>query len=644
MIKLIHLICFVMTAQLSWAQAQTFTTKDMKAVSDNVLYLRKALKHAPPDQVVKIATYLAQIQLTPNMKNYKTDVPRLLGSSLQFILCDSFEDITCLESAPVIMPSAFMRLDINKDLGKPINAGKKLDIDYYFTQGWFDNYIKKQKPYIIPEKTLAMQLASEIRKKNIKSIWMALYGIDDSEGTMSPFFQAVKEKVDQDISVQAVVDVNDSPLPNTMLRDYDLIKKGDSYFITNLAQVIDYSYIVPENRSNWAFGAPLWVEGFLKDAINETQLMKPNSAKSHVATELLKVDPSYKGNGMAAINDAVWMSANKAASTSNQTVTRMNFQYGATMEFMRLLNSKKRTNEEAMVHVEYPYAGIMHNKFIVFEDENHQKSVWTGTANISRSCMGSEENANMSILIKNDLIAQAFRDEFQEMFEPNLNSVHPQSLVTGAFHNKKRPNTHRNFIFDDGTQVRVHFSPTDDAEHRVILPLLYSARKGDRLRISMFGSGGFELVRALQLAVARGVEIQIATDRLSGAGNGSWANSPNGNLYDKNPFAGKSKGSFEVRSSDWPGLNHHKTASLTRRLKNGTYHPETIIIGSQNWSTSGNDLNDENLVTITNKKIALDIVRDYNHEFDEKIWVASRPLDRKITLSPVIRENPEPTN
>jgi phosphatidylserine/phosphatidylglycerophosphate/cardiolipin synthase-like enzyme len=643
MMKIINVFSVVVALQMSFAQAQNFDSKDTKAVADNVLYLRKTLKHAPAHEVNKIAKYLAYIKLTPDMKNYKMDVSRLLGSSLQFILCDGLENTACLEAVPAISPSASMRVDVVASLGTPVKAGKKLEIDYYFTKGWFDNYVKKQKPFVIPEKTVAMQLADEIKNENVKSVWMALYGIDDIQGSMSSVYQAVEEKVAQDVPVQAVVDVSDAPMPNGMLRDYDLVKKGDKYEVINMPGVIDYSYIVPQNRANWAFGAPLWTADFLRDAAAQTQLMKPNAAKAYVANEVLKLDENFVGNGKAVINDSVWMTVNKNALTSDQTVTRMSYQYNATMDFMRLLNRNKNTNEEAMAHIEYPYAGIMHNKFVVFENDKKEKSVWTGTANISRTCMGSEENANMSILIKNDLISQAFLSEFNEMFSPReQDSTRPETLMTGSFHNKKRPNTQRNFIFDDGTEVRVHFSPTDDAEHKVILPMLYSARKGDLLRISMFGSGGYELVRALQSAVARGVNIKIAVDRLSGAGNGSWVKSPNGNLFDKNPFSASPAGSVEVRVSDWPGLNHHKSATLTRRFKNGKFRAETIIIGSQNWSASGNDLNDENLVTITNKKKALNIMLDYNREFDEKIWVASRKVDRhSIKSLPVVEVSEE---
>ncbi len=626
MLKIINLISFILALQLSPAQAQTFEPQDQKAVVENLQYLKSSFKRVPPNQLRKIAKYLAFIKLTPRMKNYKMDVSRLLGSSLQFILCDNLEDTSCLEATPLFVLNSDMRQDTEKYLGLPIKAGKKLEIEYYFTQGWFDNYTKRQKPFIIPQKTLAMHLAHEIENNDVHSIWLAMYGIDDIHGSMSPVFNAIADKVNQNISVQAVVDVNDSPAANSMIRDYDLVRKENSYDIVNINGALDFSYINPDNRANWVFGSPPWAQDFLKNAAAATFSFKSNQAKEFVATKLLHIDEKFIGNSKAALDDSVWMAANKNFTASQEELVRIAFQYSGTMDFMRMLNVKKQANQEAMTHIEFPFTGIMHNKFVVLENLNKQKSVWTGTANISQTCMGREENANVSIFIKNDFIANAFLTEFKEMFTPTDDKNRPESLVTGLFHTKKRPNTKRNFIFDDGTQVRVHFSPTDDAEHKVILPLLYSAKNGDQLRISMFGTGGFELVRAIQAAVARGVVIKLALDSLNSAGSGSWIKSPHGNLFDPNPFSKKPTGSIEVRLSDWSGLNHHKSATLTRYGSDGTYRPETLIVGSQNWSASGNDLNDENVVTITNKKSALEIMLAFNQEFDEKIWVASKAI------------------
>ena len=179
--------------------------------------------------------------------------------------------------------------------------------------------------------------------------------------------------------------------------------------------------------------------------------------------------------------------------------------------------------------------------------------------------------------------------------------------MTGHFHRNKYPVSNRFFKFNDGTNVRVHFAPTDDAEHRVILPMLLSARAGDEIRISMFGGTGYEIVRAMQYAVAKGANVRIVFDSKLGHGLSSWIRDRVLNVFMKNPYIGRVglpsgtlPGAISVRSSTWKGKNHYKVGSLSRKMPNGEMRAEQIIVGSQNWSSGGNDNNDENLISIQN--------------------------------------------
>ncbi|MGZ5280461.1 MAG: phospholipase D-like domain-containing protein, partial [Pseudobdellovibrionaceae bacterium] len=202
------------------------------------------------------------------------------------------------------------------------------------------------------------------------------------------------------------------------------------------------------------------------------------------------------------------------------------------------------------------------------------------------------------------------------------------SLITGRFHKQKRPNTKRYFQFSDGHELRLHFSPTDDGEHRAILPMLWTAKAGDTIRISMFGSGGVEGVRALQAAAARGVKIQIVLDNVTGSGLYSWIKDSEGNFMEENPYAPGNQqvqDNIKVRLNNWPGLNHQKTATLTRA--NGRV--ETLIVGSQNWSLSGNDTNDENMVTIRHKTQSVKAGEAFNENFDKFMY----PLALSIRLT-----------
>ncbi len=305
------------------------------------------------------------------------------------------------------------------------------------------------------------------------------------------------------------------------------------------------------------------------------------------------------------------------------------FQYDDSANLIRALNAGIQTESQARARIENPDRGIMHNKFMVFENGAGESSVWTGTANISRTCMGQELNSNVSVFIKNDAIARlAYRAEMEEMFN-------------GGFHLNKRPDTKRYFSFTDGTEVRVHFSPTDDSIHRSIIPMLLSARAGDELRVSMFGASGLELVRAFQLAAANGVKVRIVVDRLTGAQVSGWYKDKFANVLNQNPYApGGASGSIVIHSSAWQGLNHQKIGSLTRRLPDGSMRAETILLGSQNWSAGGNDVNDENMISVRNRSTGLALAEAFNRHFDNELWPATLDVKIAAAVDPSAPEDP----
>jgi phosphatidylserine/phosphatidylglycerophosphate/cardiolipin synthase-like enzyme len=304
----------------------------------------------------------------------------------------------------------------------------------------------------------------------------------------------------------------------------------------------------------------------------------------------------------------------------NGTGVEVGYQYPPTQELYEQLN-QNTTEESQRVRLEYPTTGIMHNKFFVFE-KNGTKSVWTGTANISKNCTGDEDFANMAVFIRNNEIASAYLAEFEEMFNymPGTQTRGPARI--GRFHQNKTANTNRYFVFSDGTEVNLHFSPTDDGEHRAILPMILSARPGDELRISMFGSGGAEYVRAIQYAAAKGVNVKVFLDRdTTFQISTSWINRKAPvRLNAPNPY-GPVKGKLEIRLSNWAQghMNHHKSATLTRKTDSGM-QSQILVVGSQNWSEAGNDLNDENMLMFRNLRGELQMAKAYNEHFDTMLW------------------------
>lgn len=411
---------------------------------------------------------------------------------------------------------------------------------------------------------VAQRFAEKIQKDAQKSLSIAMYGIDDIKGSMSGVYQSILDRAkSNETKVRAVVDVMG-------------VERSETPWV--------FSYVDrPEYADKYIFG----------------------SSKNPETPENM----------------------------------HLTFQYDGTPHFIRELNEGITSDEESRVRIEWSFPKIMHNKFAVMEKDNGDKAVWTGTANISKNCMGVEANANMSVYIRNNAIADAFLDQFNLMFDFDKGLAVKSKLVTqvsenepslaGRFHRSKYPVNKRLFTFQDGTKVRVHFAPTDDAEHRVILPMLLSAKEGDEIRISMFGGTGYEIVRAMQYAVAKGANVRIAFDRRLGHGLSSWIRDAILNVNMPNPYIGKvgsdiTPGKISYRVSTWTGKNHYKAGTLTRKRADGSMHAEQIIVGSQNWSSGGNDYNDENLISIQNLEKNVKAAELFNKEFDTRLWVKSK--------------------
>ena len=487
---------------------------------------RKALKAGRQADLIALKTQILAAQIVANQATAPLQpyldagllldtVQRLLESSTEFLTCDSFSDASCLERKPGIPPLLGQRWDTRPDLGQAQAVVPPLQMDYYFTQYW-DSTNPRSKAITSTllangntrhiKGGMANALAYRMITDGNQGVDMALYGIDDTVGTMKPVFDALKSlKAKPDATVRAVVDIR----------------------------------------------------------------------------------------------------ADKT------------FQYKDTPALINLLTPPD-------VKVEFPATGdIMHNKFVVMKGLNSGLRVWSGTTNVSATCMGAERNANASFYIRNSEIAQAYEDEFQEMF--GISAAKPSP--TGLFHQAKTPNTHRYFVVNDPakgkTEVRVHFSPTDDGEHRSIIPTILSIQRCDHVRISMFAGAGYETLRAFQYAQSKGAQIEVVMDRLTGVGATSWVRSAQGSFSDPNPYGqatgtcanGQPAGTLKVLESLWDGLDHTKIMTVSRPLADGHEHAVAMILGSQNWSTQGNDANDENMMTLTNTTTGVAMGDAFNQYF-----------------------------
>jgi phosphatidylserine/phosphatidylglycerophosphate/cardiolipin synthase-like enzyme len=220
----------------------------------------------------------------------------------------------------------------------------------------------------------------------------------------------------------------------------------------------------------------------------------------------------------------------------------------------------------------------MHNKFIVLDSDR----VWTGSANFSATCLGASYNANVSIEINSPALAQVYRREFAQMFTQRLFSTSKKQAV------REVPTIN----YKDGSQIRALFSPQDDTIGRGILPFINQART--KLDVAMFYLTEEAVANAMIAARRRGVQVRLIIDAV-GAGNQA---SKHYMLRD----AG-----IHVRVENWGGKMHMKSA-----VADGKH----TIIGSMNWTFTGNARNDENILLIYNNSRLATEMSDYF----ESLW------------------------
>lgn len=203
---------------------------------------------------------------------------------------------------------------------------------------------------------------------------------------------------------------------------------------------------------------------------------------------------------------------------------------------------------------------IMHDKFFIFDN----KTVLTGSANISNTDM-SGFNSNAIILINSKKIANIYEQEFEQMY-------------CGNFHKSKSKIKNKN---DNDNELSVYFSPKDKAITTQIIPLIDNAQK--YIYMPVFLITHKELTNSLINASKRGVAVKIILD----ATNTHTSSSKMKLLR---------QSGVQVKTENLAGKLHSKSIIIDDLY---------TVIGSMNFSRSGEGSNDENLIIIKNHDIAV---------------------------------------
>ena len=213
---------------------------------------------------------------------------------------------------------------------------------------------------------------------------------------------------------------------------------------------------------------------------------------------------------------------------------------------------------------------LMHNKFLIFDDD----TVYTGSLNIAKNDL-SGYNSNVCLLISSPKIVEIYKKEFEQMF-------------SGKFHTQKAvTQNNENIQVDSENIVGVYFSPQDKVIDTKIIPLINNAKK--YIYMPIFAFTNKNMMNALINAQSKGVDVRIITDAT--------------NVYGENFGIDKLRNSgIKLKIENYAGKMHMKSIIID---------DEYIVVGSMNFSSAGQNKNDENVLIIKNPKLA----KNYKNQF-----------------------------
>ena len=236
------------------------------------------------------------------------------------------------------------------------------------------------------------------------------------------------------------------------------------------------------------------------------------------------------------------------------------------LESIKLSNILKNNRKDVDYNPDYitdkkPKDAIMHNKFFIFDN----KKVWTGSANISHTDL-SGFNANSVILINSSAIASIYKTEFEKMYSGYFHTLKSKTVLNS---NKAGNST-----------ISVYFSPQDKIIDNHIIELINKAQKYVYVPVFVVTHKNFN--DALIKAQARGVDVRLIVDATSASSK-----------YSSVKRLRENK--IKVKAENRAGKMHMKSIIIDDKY---------VIIGSMNFTKSGEKYNDENVLIIENPNLA----------------------------------------
>jgi phosphatidylserine/phosphatidylglycerophosphate/cardiolipin synthase-like enzyme len=263
----------------------------------------------------------------------------------------------------------------------------------------------------------------------------------------------------------------------------------------------------------------------------------------------------------------------------------------------------------------YPYYGIMHNKFVVIDADAADPSkalVWTGSTNFTYNQIHTDPN-NV-VIIQDQSLARAFRLEFEEMF--GSTGSWPDADLA-RFGPDKLDNTPHEFIIG-GKRVECYFSPSDGTHFQILKAI---------------ESSDFSLQVATMLITKQDIGKTLASESDQGGGVQVLIND-----YDQygELVVNTLKASLgeDVRLHGDAGILHHKFLIVDQEV---AASDPLVLTGSHNWSESAQVRNDENTLIIYDQALANAYYQEFVPLFrNGELLVSNEGANSGLLESPIV--------
>ena len=218
--------------------------------------------------------------------------------------------------------------------------------------------------------------------------------------------------------------------------------------------------------------------------------------------------------------------------------------------------------------------GLMHNKFAICDGT----SVFTGSYNLTENC--TNRNNNNAIIINSTEIAEIYSAKFSEMFD---HGIFGSKKKTGAFIEWQR----KYYVKLDDIDINVYFAPEDNVE-KIIHGRIAKAKKS--VKFMQFSFTSQPLADIMIKKFKEGIDVKGVFEK-------------KGSRTEYSQYTKMKIENIPVRLDGNRYTMHHKVIIIDDHI---------VITGSFNLSKNANTRNDENIIIIGSKEIALKYIEEFN--------------------------------